>query len=513
MGVFNQNPVAQGAQEAANQENHPPDTPTHKSSAAAILTAPATLPRRFSPEKTPMQNRVPMRPRTTQSRRHSQSLMDILPSRETDPGAAASDILEMDPKTLIYDDVVPGVADEDENDDDIGDLAEDSDRAISEYVPQQDEYEPLNQQDDDEEADRTFEPEMSGRVRAKEPTQANSRRKRKLDTVDMNSEVEMRASPATKRVARRDTEDCSSETSDDVVSSPRQRSKQSRQKGSKSRPPLQVKDANEKLSSRQEKELNDIVEKVRARPGAQKSLYILRRETPADEGVTHTRSGRVSVKPLAYWRNERCVFGGSPGGATLADGARFPLNSIREIIRSEESGDLPNNRKSQSKNKKRLARKAPDAEAPSDLDTESEDEALADTEAESWEIEDGTFRGLVSIWDAEQQAPIEDEEEVDIAYASGAIQTKEVRGSTFRYAKLLSTKFFGTGIVDLPPGGMKRPKNSRKMHMSFFVATGRVTVQVGPIDGPESKFSIGKGGFWQVPRGEFSLLGRRHGIG
>jgi centromere protein C len=94
-----------------------------------------------------------------------------------------------------------------------------------------------------------------------------------------------------------------------------------------------------------------------------------------------------------------------------------------------------------------------------------------------------------------------------------AIQTREVKGSTlhegptFRYAKLLSTKFFGTGVVDLPPGGVKRPKNSRKMHMSFFVVEGRVVVHVGPIGGDEtgdmSRFSIGKGGFWQVPRGEF----------
>ena len=56
-------------------------------------------------------------------------------------------------------------------------------------------------------------------------------------------------------------------------------------------------------------------------------------------------------------------------------------------------------------------------------------------------------------------------------------------------------------------------KNSKKMHMAFFVAKGRVTVTVRPTyvddddDDAEAaeengSFSIGEGGFWQVPRGE-----------
>lgn len=55
-------------------------------------------------------------------------------------------------------------------------------------------------------------------------------------------------------------------------------------------------------------------------------------------------------------------------------------------------------------------------------------------------------------------------------------------------------------MVDLPPGGAKRVKNSRKMQLIFFVYYGRVTVDVGT---PTTTFSIGRGGMWQVPRGEF----------
>ena len=94
------------------------------------------------------------------------------------------------------------------------------------------------------------------------------------------------------------------------------------------------------------------------------------------------------------------------------------------------------------------------------------------------------------------------------------MQTRDVHGDdsdytgpTFKFAKLLSMPFFGAGIVDLTPGGMKRIKNSRRMQMVFFVFSGRVTVELGnDVDAPKQSFGIGKGGMWQVPRGEFSAF-------
>lgn len=81
---------------------------------------------------------------------------------------------------------------------------------------------------------------------------------------------------------------------------------------------------------------------------------------------------------------------------------------------------------------------------------------------------------------------------------------RDISGAEFRFAKTLTLPFFGSGMVDLPPGGAKRVKNSRKMQMVFFVFYGRVTVDIGT---PTTSFSIGKGGVWQVPRGkDFSLI-------
>ncbi|KAJ2967788.1 hypothetical protein NQ176_g9498 [Zarea fungicola] len=56
----------------------------------------------------------------------------------------------------------------------------------------------------------------------------------------------------------------------------------------------------------------------------------------------------------------------------------------------------------------------------------------------------------------------------------------------------------GAGIVDLPPGSEKRPKNSRKMHLVFFVHYGKVTVSVNEV-----QFRISAGGMWFVPRGNY----------
>jgi centromere protein C len=66
----------------------------------------------------------------------------------------------------------------------------------------------------------------------------------------------------------------------------------------------------------------------------------------------------------------------------------------------------------------------------------------------------------------------------------------------FSFAKLQTLPFFGTGIVEIPAGGYKRSKNSRRMQMVFFVHTGKVDVMVN-----DTEFTITKGGCWHVPRG------------
>jgi centromere protein C len=218
------------------------------------------------------------------------------------------------------------------------------------------------------------------------------------------------------------------------------------------------------------------------RPRNNRGLYILRRETP-DEG-THTRSGRNVVKPVAYWKNETIVYGDDED----AEGdASFLLPTIKEVIRKDHVEE-PRKRAPPRRKGGFAAQKAPPVETHLE-----EDKGLA----EPWETSPGRVYGAVRMWNPED--PIgEDslEKEDEIALSSAAIITRDI-GATFQFAKTLTLPFFGSGMVDLPPGAFKKPKNTRRMQMVFFVFMGRVSVTVN-----DNFFSIGRGGMWQVPRGE-----------
>jgi len=74
----------------------------------------------------------------------------------------------------------------------------------------------------------------------------------------------------------------------------------------------------------------------RIKPSGPKSkprgLYVHRSETPAKRGgATVRRSGRVSVRPVAYWRGERVIYGKSK-----IEGKNLVLPSIKEVVRTEE---------------------------------------------------------------------------------------------------------------------------------------------------------------------------------
>ena len=109
----------------------------------------------------------------------------------------------------------------------------------------------------------------------------------------------------------------------------------------------------------------------------------------------------------------------------------------------------------------------------------------------------------------------------DLAFAHSSIVTRDVAGSEFKYAKIMTLPFFGSGVVELPPEGYKRAKNSRKMQMCFFVHEGKVMVEVGAAssvregeregererEGNETnQFAVSRGGVWVVPRGELQCF-------
>ena len=250
------------------------------------------------------------------------------------------------------------------------------------------------------------------------------------------------------------------------------------------------------IQAKATKKLSDKPSALRAR-SASRSRFNPRSETPAnDNGALLTRSGRHSIKPLATWRGERFVFG---------DRTTNSLPGIKEIVRVDEVIE-------ERPSKKYRYKKSQPRAQPQLTEVEEDDE-----EKDDWERDAGIMLANVMDWDTSTGKFIEDntwEQGVfpcevyskmisnhvsEVAYSFDAIEMRDINGADFKFAKTLTLDFFGSGMVDLPPGGAKRVKNSRKMQMVFFVFYGRVEVSMGT---PLKTFSIGKGGQWQVPRGK-----------
>ncbi|KAJ4271622.1 mitotic fidelity of chromosome transmission- protein [Fusarium torreyae] len=206
----------------------------------------------------------------------------------------------------------------------------------------------------------------------------------------------------------------------------------------------------------------------------------------ADE-VRTTRSGRHSYRPLDWWRGDKVVQE-EEEFKDVSGRDRFVLSTIKEVIRAPQEA-IP------VKAPKARGRPKPKSKPVQQVEV---------IEPEEWEINPGVVNGEVILWEPEHEInPPGDEEPVEVmedrvAISGDAIQTRDILNASFRMAKTLTTPFMGAGVVDLPPGSEKRPKNSRKMHMVFFVHSGKVLVTVN-----EASFRLSAGGMWFVPRGNY----------
>lgn len=227
----------------------------------------------------------------------------------------------------------------------------------------------------------------------------------------------------------------------------------------------------------------------------------LRAHTPFDDAnQTTSRAGRNLIQPLKFWANENRI---------------WKNGEIEGIIRAEP---VEQSRRKPLKRKKRSRKRLHDIEEESDSESIMPDE---------WEDNMGVITGNVASWNPEtRQGDPEDPYQegtfvcgcllsyweptayflTDLAFAASSIITRDVAGSDFKYAKIMTLPFFGAGIVEIPPEGYKRAKNSRKMQMVFFVHQGKVSVEVGATGMEVNSFPLSKGGVWIVPRGKHFFL-------
>lgn len=202
------------------------------------------------------------------------------------------------------------------------------------------------------------------------------------------------------------------------------------------------------------------------------------------------RSTRPRVEPLAYWKNEKIVYG---LGARSKGNIRLP--EVVEIVRVESDSEEERGRVQRRKKAYAISRAG--AKRKRSTKELSEDEF----EEEDWESrtvdgEVGVVKGYVKSYPPGGAAGEEELEEVELAFSRNRIVTVEVANGDFTFVKTCTEEFFGTGMIEVPPGGIKRTKNSGKMHLVFYIISGKVEVKIG-----ENSFRVRKGAQFMVPRG------------
>jgi centromere protein C len=240
----------------------------------------------------------------------------------------------------------------------------------------------------------------------------------------------------------------------------------------------------------------------------------LRATTPFEDSHNHaSRYGRNLIKPLKYWQNESRIYrNGNIEGIVRAEEAELVKTRARK----------PHKRGGKPKQRLEVIEEVSDTEsiAPDEWEGErgvlSFDLANYDPATGLGDIDDAIRQGMFPIGkmkggtSVHAPIPFSNADQfsslplTDIAFSESAISPRDVPGSDFRYAKILTLPFFGAGLVEVPPGGFKRAKNSRRMQLTFFVHEGKVAVDMSAGEGCEvNSFAISKGGVWVVPRGEF----------
>ncbi|KAI0402137.1 Mif2/CENP-C like-domain-containing protein [Xylaria palmicola] len=219
-----------------------------------------------------------------------------------------------------------------------------------------------------------------------------------------------------------------------------------------------------------------------------RGLVTLRREET--NAMKTTRSGRASFKPLEWWRGEHVEYDENQENLFEDAGKRhFKMPTVKGVVRTEEHYESAPRRRG----------RPPTGRKPGQRPSAIAEEEI---EREDWEYDPGRVTGEVVFWEPEhefQPPGADDQVEIypeELAISENAIQLRDIKDATFKFAKTLTLPFFGSGIVDLPPGAEKKPKDARKNQMVFFVHTGNVLVTVA-----QTEFSIAKGGMFFVPRG------------
>ncbi|CCX06482.1 hypothetical protein FPQ18DRAFT_400386 [Pyronema domesticum] len=225
----------------------------------------------------------------------------------------------------------------------------------------------------------------------------------------------------------------------------------------------------------------------------------------ADDGTRRSRRHRIA--PLQYWKGEKIDY--VLEAAQDKNGKVIRMPKIAALVRVEEATPVAKPKGTRKPaasvepvervGKRKRGRKAREE------DEEEQDHDSDLGELDAWEMgetgsddEDAGIKvGLTKVFPPqfdEDEEPIM--EPTKLAYTKDRMQTADIANGAFRFVKTVTQDTFGTGIMEVPPGGGKRTKSSGKMTLVFYMLAGRATVTVAG-----ERFRVRKGGQFMIPRG------------
>lgn len=219
-----------------------------------------------------------------------------------------------------------------------------------------------------------------------------------------------------------------------------------------------------------------------------------------DEGKR--RSNRSRIAPLAFWKNERMTY--VLDRSEVGKGG-VAMPKLAEVVRVESDDEIQTKARKIPYKRKRDAAVKGDAGLRHLREGDGIEEA-GDTEVwENTALTRGATKGElgVKIGPVKSFPPHGDEsEEAELAYSKFRINAVSTASNDFKFVKTFTNNHFGTGVLEIPPGCLKRPKNSGKMNLVFYIISGRATVEVADND----QFRIGAGGQVMIPRGVLNIV-------
>lgn len=239
------------------------------------------------------------------------------------------------------------------------------------------------------------------------------------------------------------------------------------------------------------------VERQRARSGSRGASpqrewreTVEHSDANSDDSDPGTRRGkRLRVKPLAFWRGEKLVYGRGGRRRSIGGTLGLSLPEVKEIIHVDVEEDKP---------KRRYNRKQPGAKPgrrrvkheDDSYDDDRQQDPAADPE-DDFEAEEVVSAEVHSLDEPEVR------DRQTIAYPLTAYSPRAVVDQGIFFQRTLKDKdFFAAGLLDLPPGAAKTRRSSKRNLMFFCVYQGYVEVDVS-----ENVFRLRRGAQFMVPRG------------